>query len=118
MAYGIFLKLDQSRVYTGDFSSDGFLTGTIYTDSILSTAKNLTGYTLKVRMHKPGSSGDSFNKTATIVTAASGTWKYLVVSGDLPPAGLYYVKIELSSSGVLESTLNRVELLILGGPTA
>ena len=118
MAYGSFLKLDQSRVYTGDYSSDAFLTGTIYTDSILSTAKTLTNYTLKVRMHKPGSSGDSFNKTATIVTAASGTWKYLVATGDLPPFGIYYVKVEISSSGVLESTLNRVELYVLQGPTA
>ena len=118
MAYGSYLSLAQSRVYNGDYSSDAFLTGTIYTDSILSTAKDITNYTLKVRMNKPGSSGDSFNKTATIVTGTSGTWKYLVASGELPPAGLYYVKIELSKAGVLESTLNRVELLILRGPSA
>lgn len=69
-------------------------------------------------MNKPGSSGDSFNKTAEIVVAGSGTWKYLVAVGELPPAGLYYVKVELSKSGVLESTLNRVELHILSGPTS
>lgn len=118
MAYGSYLKLDQSSVYHGDFSSDAFLTGTIYTDSILSTAKTLTNYTLTVRMNKIGSTADSFNKTAEIVTAGSGTWKYLVATGELPSPGIYYVKIELSKSGVRESTLNTVELHVLRGPTA
>ena len=118
MAYGLWMALDQSRAYRGDFSSDAFLTGTIYTDNNQTSAKNLTGYTLLLRMHRPIHFGDFFNKTASIVVAASGTWKYDVNTGELPPRGIYYVKMELSKSGVVESTLNRVELHILGGPNS
>ncbi len=117
MAYGIYLKLDQDRAHRDDFSSDAFLTGTVYTDIGESVAKDLTGYTIKVRMHRPIHFGDFFNKIATVVVAANGTWKYLVGSAELPPRGLYYVSIELTKAGVKESTLNRVEILILGGLT-
>ncbi len=117
MAYGIYLKLDQDRAHRDDFSSDAFLTGTVYTDIGESVAKDLSGYTIKVRMHRPIHFGDFFNKIATVVTAADGTWKYLVGSAELPPRGLYYVSIELTKAGVKESTLNRVEILILGGLT-
>jgi len=117
MAYGLWLKLDQTRAHREDFSSDAFLTGTIYTNIGQSTAKNLTGYTLLVRMHRQIHFGDFFNKTADIVTAADGTWKYLVKAGELPPRGLYFVTVQLTKSGVRESTLNRVELNVLGGLT-
>ncbi len=50
MAYGIYLKMDQDRAHRDDFSSDAFLTGTVYTDIVQATAKNLTGYTVTVRM--------------------------------------------------------------------
>lgn len=68
-------------------------------------------------MHRPIHFGDFFGKTASIVVAASGTWKYLVNAGELPPRGIYFVKIELTKSGVHESTLNRVEIEVLGGPS-
>ena len=116
MAYGLYLALDQSRWFRGDFSSDNPLTGTIYTDINQVTAKNLTGYTLVIRMHRPLHFGDWFGKTATIVTAADGTFSYNLVQGDTPPRGIFYVKIELTKSGVQESTINRVEFEILGGP--
>ena len=118
MAYDSYLKLDQTRWYTGDFSSSNKLTGTIFTDSNLTTPKTLTSYTLTVRMYKPNHLTDLFNKTASIVTAASGTWSYAVATGEMPTPGIYYVKVELSQSGRRESTLNRVELHVLAGPTA
>ncbi len=118
MAYGIFLALDQSRWFRGDFSSDNALTGTIYTDVNQTTAKDLTGFTIKVRMHRPIHFGDFFNLDATIVVAASGTWKINLIQGQTPPRGIYFVKVEISKSGVVESTLNRVEIHILGGPSA
>ena len=118
MAYGLYHTLDQKRWYAGDFSSENKLTGTIYTDKDRSSAKNLTGYTLTVRIYSRWYAGDRFNKTATIVTAASGTWSYAVADGEIPSAGLYLVKIELSKSGVVESTLNSEELHILEGPTS
>ena len=118
MAYGLYLALDQSRWFRGDFSTDNALTGTIYTDVNETTVKDLTGYTLTIRMHRPLHFGDWFGKTASIVIAANGTWKYNLVQGDTPPRGIFYVKLELTKSGVQESTINREELEILGGPNA
>lgn len=118
MAYGLWLALDQSRWFRGDFSSDNALTGTIYTDVNQTSVKDLTGYTLTIRMHRPIHFGDFFNRDASIVIAANGTFSYNFVSGDSPPRGLYFVKLELAKAGVVESTLNRVELHVLGGPNA
>ncbi len=118
MGYGLYLKLDQDRWFRGDFSSDNKLTGTIYTDNDQVTAKNLTGYTLIVRMHRPIHFGDFFNLSADIVVAGDGTWSIALTSGQTPPRGLYFVKVEIAKSGVVESTLNRVEIMILGGPNA
>jgi len=118
MAYGIFLALDQTRWFRGDFSSDNALTGTIFTDVNQTTAKNLTGFAIQIRMHRPIHFGDFFNQTASIVTAADGTFEYFLNQNETPPRGIYYVKIEISKSGVVESTINRVELQILGGPNA
>jgi len=118
MAYGLFLKLDQKRWFRGDFSTTNALTGTIYTDKNEQTAKDLTGFTIKIRFHRPLHFGDFFNKLATIVVAANGTWKYNMLQGDTPPRGIWFVKAEISKSGDTESTLNRVELEMLGGPSA
>jgi len=118
VVYGLFLALDQSRWYRGDFSATNAFTGTIYTDINESVAKNLTGYTVSIRFHRPIHFGDFFNKTATIVVAGDGTFKYNFTEGDTPPRGIYFVKVELTKSGDRESTLNREEFFILGGPSA
>ena len=118
MAYGLYLTLDQKRWFHGDFSDEDYLTGTIYTDSNRTTAKTLTGYTITIRMHRPNSTSDLFNQTATIVTAGSGTWRVAVTDGTMPTSGVYYVKAELTKSGTKESTLNRVELDVVRGPTS
>lgn len=119
MAYGLYLSLDQPRWFRDNFSATNKLTGTIYTDINQTTAKNLTGYTLKVRLSKPDGPGkfsDFFDKTASIVVAANGTWEYAVQDGDMPARGLYYMTLEIAQSGDQESTLNRVEFHILEGP--
>jgi len=118
MAYGIYLALDQNRWFRGDFSSDNALTGTIYTDVNNQNAKNLTGFTITIRMHRPIHFGDFFNQEASIVVAGDGTFEYFLNQGETPPRGIYYVKVEISKAGVVESTLNREELHILGGPNA
>ena len=117
MVYGIYLKLDQKQWFISDYSDTNKLTGTIYSDATLATAFNLTGYTLKVRLFKREDSTDFFNKTATIVTAASGTWSYAVAQNEMPSDGLYLVKMELSKSGEVMSTLNDVEFVVKRGPT-
>jgi hypothetical protein len=118
MAYGLYLSLDQDKWFRNDFSSEDLLTGTIYTNKQLTVAKNLTGYTLTVRMWRDRAWGDRFNKTATIVTAASGTFSYAVAEGEMPPPGIYKVSIELTKAGTKESTLNRQELFVKIGPSA
>ena len=117
MPYGLYLTMDQPVFYRDDFSSDNKMTGTIYTDTNKTLAKNLTGYTLVIRMFKNNRWGDHVGKTATIVVAASGTFSYAIQQNELPPPDIFNVKLELSKSGVRESTLNRQEILILEGPT-
>jgi hypothetical protein len=117
MAYGLYLVLDQTQWMRNDFSSENKLTGTIYTNKSLTVKKNLTGYTIKVRMHRGKSWGDRFNKTASIVTAADGTWSYAVAEGEMPPPAIYKVSVTLTKSGVQETTLNRQELNVIIGPS-
>jgi len=118
LVYGLYHTVDQTKWYRDDYSATNKLTGTIYTDLNKATAKNLTGYTITIRLYKGNRWGDYFNKTADIVVAGSGTWSYAVSQGEMPPPGIYNVKIELSKSGDRESTLNRQELVVLEGPTA
>lgn len=116
MAYGAFLVLDQDKWFRNDFSADNKLTGTIYSDINQVTALDLTGFTVTIKMWRQNRIGERFDKQASIVVAANGTWEYAVNQGEMPPSGLYLVKIELSKSGAQESTLNRVELLVIRGP--
>ncbi|HSA75484.1 MAG TPA: hypothetical protein VLE21_04780 [Candidatus Nitrosocosmicus sp.] len=119
MVYGIYLSLDQTKWAYGDYSSSNKLTFTIYSDVGLTAAFNLTGYTLKIRLFKSRwHTADYLNQDADIVTAASGTGSYTAAQGEMPGSGLYLVKVELAKSGEVMSTLNDVELMIVGGPTA
>jgi len=122
MAYGLYLSLDQDRWFRENFSSTEKLTGTIYTDINQTSAKDLTGFTINIRLSRsegPGKFGDFFNKTASAVVAANGTWSYAVQRGEMPTRGLYYVTAELSAATTDKmSTLNRVQLYVLEGPTS
>lgn len=120
MPLGIYLKLDQNTLFRNDFSDDSSLrfSGTVYSDRVLATAFNLTGYTLTIRFHKEWGAADYFNKTGTILVAANGTWYRNLVVGDLPTPGIYLCKMELTKSGTQVSTLNRVEVLVKEGSTA
>ena len=118
LAYGLYLIMDQPKWFRGDFSDTNKLTGTIYTDQKFTREANLTGYTITIRLTKNHRWGDYFNKVGSIVSATSGTFSYAVAENEIPPPGLYNVKIELSKSGARESTLNRQELMIVEGATA
>jgi hypothetical protein len=118
LAYGLYLSLDQKRWFRNDFSATNKITGTLYTDVNQTVAKNLTGYTVTIKLYKPRTIGDRFNKTATIVTAADGTFEYAVGEGEMPIYGLYWMIIQLTKSGDRETTLNDVEFQILEGPNA
>lgn len=116
MAYGLYLTLDQEHWYRGDFSSESKMTGTIFTNKNKTAKKDLSGYTVTIRLFKSRTIGDRFNKQATIVSAANGTFEYAVGEGEMPIFGLYEVVVTLTKSGVQESTLNHVELQVLEGP--
>ena len=94
MVYGLYLKMDQLKWFRDDFSSDDKMTGTIYTNLNLTTAKNLTGYTVVIRLYTGNRWGDHFGITAEIVVEADGTWSYAVQQGKMPPPAIYNVKIE------------------------
>lgn len=117
MAYGLYLAVDQDKWFRDDFSTEDKLTGTIYSDINQVTAKDLTGYTITIKFSHENKNGARFDKTASAVVAASGTWSYAVTDGDMPQPGIYQVKAELTKSGVQVSTLNRVQLQILQGPS-
>ena len=118
MAYGLYLSPGQTQWYRDDFSSDNKLTGTLYTDINQTTVKDLTGYTIKVRLSRPNRRGHRLDKTADIVVAANGTWAYAVEEAAMPQADLYLMTVQISKSGAQETTLNRVEFHILEGPSS
>lgn len=117
MPLGVYLTLDQTVLFNGNYSDvTGFrITGTVYSDIGRAVAFDLTGYTLTLMFQKEGGYTDHLNKTCTIDVAASGTFYLAVTSGSLPPAGLYLASIELSKSGSVVTSLNRVEVLIQRG---
>lgn len=100
----LYCKLDSSTWNEFDYDDTNGITGTIYTDRALSSAKNLTGFTLNIRLFRRWRSVARLDKEATIVTAASGTWKYLPTDGAMPRAGVYLLEIQLTKSGIQKST--------------
>ena len=118
MPLGIYITLDQSIIYNDNFSdvSGQKLTGTIYSDIDKTTAFNLTGYTIKLRLSQENAKSDNFNQTCTITVAASGTFYLSVTENTLPTAGLYLATIELTKSGSKITSLNRTEILVKRGP--
>jgi hypothetical protein len=114
MPLGIYLTLDQTVLFNKNYSDvSGFkVTGTIYSDVSKTSAFNITGYTLTLRLFKEGGSTDYFDQACTATVAASGTWYISVTENTLPPKGFYLAVMELSKSGTVVSSLNRVEVLI------
>jgi len=104
MAYGTYLKLDQSEWRNGDFSDTNLLTGTIYSNKAKTTEFDLTGYTLNVLIYSNYSNSAHFSKTATIVSASAGTWSYAVAEGEMIPSGVYNLEVDLTKSGERMST--------------
>ena len=120
LALAAYLKLDQKTFFRNDFSNSSSyrLTGTIYSDKAQTSAFNLTGYTLTIRLYKDWKNTDYLNKTATINSASGGTWYYNVAANDIGFSGIYLCKIELSQAGQQISTQNRTEVYIKEGAAA
>ena len=69
-------------------------------------AYNLTGYTITLKVWRKDIPGLLISGDCAIVVAADGTCRYLVVIGAFNQAGTYQAELELTKSGVVESTDN------------
>lgn len=95
----LYLKLNQRYLPEGFFSETYPLSGTIYMDANMTTPFNGTAYpNIRVRIFHPLSWADLFNRTASWVSASSGTWQVFITKGQLPPADIYRIKVELTDA--------------------
>ena len=69
-------------------------------------AYDLTGYTITLKVWRKDVPGLLMSGNCAIVVAASGTCRYSVVAGVFNKAGTYQAELELTKSGVVESTRN------------
>ena len=68
-------------------------------------AYNLTDYTIKLKVWVAGRPDSlTVDGTGEIVVAASGTCRYLVTATDFTAKGTYSAEIELTKTGIAEST--------------
>ena len=97
----LYLDLDIHEWVLEDYTNVDALaiTGTVYSDKKLTTAFDLTGYTLSFRMVDDDELIYDDETDAEIVTAASGTWKYLPDSGRLTSIGNGQVSLRIEKSG-------------------
>ena len=99
----------------GDFSTETKLAGTIYTDRAMTQPKDITGFVPRIRLYKRWHIIDFFSKDASVVSGTDGTWDYAVALGEMPRHGIYLFEIELTKTGVAEST-QPVEFRITRSP--
>jgi len=114
--YGTYLRLNQKTWREFDFSTINKLSGTLFADKAMTTPRDLTGSTLKIRIYRRWRRLDRFNKSATITNPTAGTWEYTVAKGEMPRRGIYLLEVEIISSGVQESTFP-VEFFVQGSPS-
>lgn len=82
----------------------GYYLNFTITDSA-GAAYNLTGYTIKLKVWYANKADTLIvDGTCTIVSAALGTCKYLVTATDFITIENYYGELELTKSGIIEST--------------
>lgn len=71
------------------------------------TAFNLTDYTVTLKVWPQNIPGNPIvNAACTIDVAANGTCHYEVVTGNFAYEGNYLLELELTKSGIIESTRN------------
>jgi len=85
----------------GDY---GYYLNFTVTDSA-GDAYNITDYTVTLKVWH-GTKGSLMTGTCAPVVAASGTCRYLVVDGAFPTNGIYQAELELTATGVVQSTEN------------
>ena len=94
------LKLNTEEWNQGDYtaSTGNGISFTIYTEEKMINAKNLTGYTLKIKLYDQN--GDRIlSEDCSILVAASGTGEFLPANGNLNINFIGEGEIELTGSG-------------------
>ena len=70
-------------------------------------AYNLSGYTITLKVWKPGTPGTLVVEgSCDITVAASGTCTYTIADGDFDTDAQYKMELELTKTGKVESTKN------------
>lgn len=70
-------------------------------------AYDLTGYAITFNVWRPGAHKHPILEgTCSTVSALDGTCRYVVVEGDFDVAGDYLCELELTTTGIKESTRN------------
>jgi len=69
------------------------------------SAYNLTGYTIKLKVWRPGQPGLLLlNGSCDIDSAVDGTCHYEITASDFTSVGIFKAELELTKAGVIEST--------------
>lgn len=92
-------KLDTEIWLKGNFTTTtgNGISGTIYTEPKMVNVKNLTNYTLKIRLYDQDKF-EVFSDDVSILIAASGTWEYLPAFGKLNFDFIGEVEVELTKT--------------------
>jgi len=96
-------ELDTEKWIKGNYtaSTGNGISGTIYTEEKMVNAKDITGYTLKIRLYDQNNQ-EVFSDDADILIAASGTWEYLPALGKLNFTFIGELEVELLKSDSTE----------------
>lgn len=97
-------ELRELVIGTNDYGEPwGF---TIYTDETMATPKDITDYTVTLKVWAAGSPGTLvINAACTKDTPASGTCHYTPVVGNkIATKSAYYAELELTKTGVVDSS--------------
>jgi len=79
---------------------------------------DLTGYTVKLRIWRPGSTALKVNKSGTIVNAEGGTCTYTLASGDLDETGDFRFSIVLTTIAGVNIPSTPQTLFVSAAPTS
>ena len=97
----LYLKMDQKTWATGDFTNSATydLSGTVYDENTLTTARNISGFTGTLRLIDQD--GDSvFTTTENLTLGSDGTILIKFASGKTPVLqGIFKVRLRLEVSG-------------------
>jgi hypothetical protein len=70
------------------------------------SAKDLSGFTVTLKMWTPGSPGTLLlNSPCTVTDATGGVCIYTSLAGDFNTVGDYHAELELTTSGVVDSSM-------------